>query len=334
VLAVLSFAAFSGFLFLNSLYLQEARGLHASAAGLMTLPIAYSRDGAFLAIGNEANAPNVHVYRMSDGSLVHAFDGVGDRAMSVAFSPDGAILAVAGETPAGVVGVNAPDLVKLYDSNSGSELRSLPVSSGNYADSVAFSSDGALLATAGASNNVEVWRVSDGMRVTQIPYVASVHNVHFGPTDSEIIVGGYDARATVWSVPDGKKLLELAPTTDEMSDAAFSPDGSQIATTGPDNDVQIWDASSGKLLQRIASHQAYVSHVIWFDQNHLISDDWSGVIIWMKRQPSGDFAVTANLPLNAGGGIAVSPDRRVLAAATAQSGTPGFEFFAIDAAQL
>ena len=40
LLAVLSFAAFSGFLFLNSLYLQEARGFHASVAGLMTLPIA------------------------------------------------------------------------------------------------------------------------------------------------------------------------------------------------------------------------------------------------------------------------------------------------------
>ncbi len=40
VLAVLAFAAFSGFLFLNSLYLQEARGLRASTAGLMTLPIA------------------------------------------------------------------------------------------------------------------------------------------------------------------------------------------------------------------------------------------------------------------------------------------------------
>ena len=40
LLAVLSFAAFSGFLFLNSLYLQEARGLDASSAGLMTLPIA------------------------------------------------------------------------------------------------------------------------------------------------------------------------------------------------------------------------------------------------------------------------------------------------------
>jgi EmrB/QacA subfamily drug resistance transporter len=40
MLAVLAFAAFSGFLFLNSLYLHEARGLRASTAGLMTLPIA------------------------------------------------------------------------------------------------------------------------------------------------------------------------------------------------------------------------------------------------------------------------------------------------------
>ena len=38
--AVLAFGAFSGFLFLNSLYLQESRGLAPGAAGLCTLPIA------------------------------------------------------------------------------------------------------------------------------------------------------------------------------------------------------------------------------------------------------------------------------------------------------
>ena len=38
--AVLAFTGFSGFLFLNSLYLQEARGLAASAAGLCLLPTA------------------------------------------------------------------------------------------------------------------------------------------------------------------------------------------------------------------------------------------------------------------------------------------------------
>jgi EmrB/QacA subfamily drug resistance transporter len=40
LVAVLAFAAFAGFLFLNSLYLQEARGMSASRAGLATLPIA------------------------------------------------------------------------------------------------------------------------------------------------------------------------------------------------------------------------------------------------------------------------------------------------------
>ena len=40
LVAVFAFAAFSGFLFLNSLYLQEARGMPPSAAGLATLPIA------------------------------------------------------------------------------------------------------------------------------------------------------------------------------------------------------------------------------------------------------------------------------------------------------
>jgi EmrB/QacA subfamily drug resistance transporter len=40
VLAILAFSSFTGFLFLNSLYLQDARGFGPSAAGLATLPIA------------------------------------------------------------------------------------------------------------------------------------------------------------------------------------------------------------------------------------------------------------------------------------------------------
>ena len=40
VIAVSGFAALSGFLFLNSLYLQEARGFSALHAGLLTLPMA------------------------------------------------------------------------------------------------------------------------------------------------------------------------------------------------------------------------------------------------------------------------------------------------------
>ena len=40
VIAVCSFGAYAGFLFLNTLYLQEVRGLRPLVAGLCTLPIA------------------------------------------------------------------------------------------------------------------------------------------------------------------------------------------------------------------------------------------------------------------------------------------------------
>src|ERR687889_40232 len=40
VISVAAFAAFGGFLFLNTLYLQQARGLSPVQAGLVTVPMA------------------------------------------------------------------------------------------------------------------------------------------------------------------------------------------------------------------------------------------------------------------------------------------------------
>jgi EmrB/QacA subfamily drug resistance transporter len=76
VLAVLAFASFSGFLFLNSLYLQEARGLRASTAGLMTLPIALSLivcsplSGRLVGAGRARLAIVVAGVAMATGALV------------------------------------------------------------------------------------------------------------------------------------------------------------------------------------------------------------------------------------------------------------------------
>ena len=76
VLAVLAFASFSGFLFLNSLYLQEARGLRASTAGLMTLPIALALvvcsplSGRLVAAGRARLAVVAAGVAMACGALV------------------------------------------------------------------------------------------------------------------------------------------------------------------------------------------------------------------------------------------------------------------------
>ncbi|MEO6600795.1 MAG: MFS transporter [Polyangiaceae bacterium] len=76
LVAVLAFAAFSGFLFLNSLYLQEVRGMPAAQAGLATLPIALALmvcsplSGRLVAAGRVRLALVVAGAAMATGALL------------------------------------------------------------------------------------------------------------------------------------------------------------------------------------------------------------------------------------------------------------------------
>jgi len=66
------------------------------------------------------------------------------------------------------------------------------------------------------------------------------------------------------------------------------------------------------------------------DRDHIVSNDWSGVITWMNRRKTGEFAAGTSVTSGGGAAIAISPDRKVLAADAFQDGTAGFELFAID----
>jgi len=76
LVAVLAFVAFNGFLFLSSLYLQEARGMSASAAGLTTLPVAIALtvcaplSGRLVAAGRARVALVVAGVAMATGALL------------------------------------------------------------------------------------------------------------------------------------------------------------------------------------------------------------------------------------------------------------------------
>jgi WD40 repeat protein len=295
--------------------------------GGRTNAVAYSPDGQLLAVGAEGAKPNVHLRRLSDGAAVRDIEGIGGVTYSIAFSPDGNTLAAAGAQSGGGNSSPTPNIVKLWDVASGSLVRTIPASCGFYSDSVSFSHNGTLLVTAGYVGPVEVWRVSDGVRVASIPYPTSVHNVHFSPDDSRLIVGGVDYRVTVWSLSDATLVLTLNGTADEMADGDFSPNSRLIATTGADwtgmvadytginNAIKIWDADTGVLLQSLAGHNAYVSHVVWIDDAHLISDDWTGqVFLWTAT--AGVFSESRAWSTGAQAlGLAVSPDKTQVAVA-------------------
>ena len=301
-----------------------------------TQGVAYSPDGTMLAIGTSSTPRSVQLFSLPDGAHLRDFAGGAQGTYSVAFSPDGKTLAVGGSAPDQGTSNPTSPVAMLYDVATGALLRSLPTTSGFYVDSVAFSLDGLLLATGGYMGAIEVWRVSDGTIVTRIPYMTSVHNVHFAPTSTQLIVGGVDERATIWNIPAGTLAMTLAGIANEMADAAFSPDGQRIATTSnTNNDLKIWDAASGALLQTLSAHTAYVSHVVWIDQDRFLSDDWSGVVHAWTRSPSNTFTMSGTWSTGGQGlGMAVSRDKTrfvVGAAAVTASGAraEGFVFLGL-----
>jgi MFS family permease len=106
VMAVLAFAGFNGFLFLNSLYLQESRGMRASAAGLATFPVALALmvcsplSGRLVGAGRARVALVVAGVAMATGAL-----------LLTALAPDtslGYLLAAYGIFGIGLGTVNAP----------------------------------------------------------------------------------------------------------------------------------------------------------------------------------------------------------------------------------
>jgi WD40 repeat protein len=299
--------------------------------------VAYSADGRLLAIGYDGANPSVRVWRLSDGMPLSDLDGQSlETTYDVAFSPDGKILAAAGYQGGGDSAHDVP-FVRLWDVATGALTRTLRPNTGWYADSVAFSADGTLLATGGYEGTVEVWRLADGVRALSVSVPTTAHNVHFSPDGSKLIVATVDMKARVYDVASGALVLGPLDIANEMADAEFSPDGKQIATTwqttanaGGVQAVRIYDGQTGELLQSLAGHSAYVSHVVWVDQNRIVSGDWSGKVILWQRGDSGAFALAKTW--STGGqslGLAVSPDKKTVVTGAGANGAAGFIFLAL-----
>ena len=131
----------------------------------------------------------------------------------------------------------------------------------NVVRAVAWSPDGALLATAEGCV-VRLWEASSGREIRRFKgHDNWISSLAFSRDGLLLASGSSDNTVRLWQVSSGSEIRQLQGHEDWVFSVAFSPDGQIIASASEDKTVRLWQTSSGREVRRLKGHQYSVFSV-------------------------------------------------------------------------
>jgi WD40 repeat protein len=203
--------------------------------------------------------------------------------------------------------------IKLWDAATGQERASLKGHK-DFVHSVAYSPDGATLASGGHDGAVKLWDVATGQERTSLQgHQGWVVAVAFSPDGTTLASAGTDRMVKLWDVRTGQERAALKGHTNALWSVAFSNDGKTLASAGWDKTVRLWDAATGKELATLNGHTAEVRCVAFSPDDKTLVSAASDRTIKVWNAVSRQERLTLVGHTNAVYCLAFSPDGTTLA---------------------
>jgi WD40 repeat protein len=220
----------------------DRQRLHVLPHAGPALPAAFSPDARRIAtVGYDG----VTVWSLADGSPARRLPAPG-AVSALAWHPDGEHLALGSANRNWVSVQHLPSGEERFHGSHEAPVRAL-----------AFSDDGALLASASVDHTARVWDWQLQAEVARTVHMSQVGGVRFAAQDTVLVTSATATPTSAWRLRRPVMRHPLGPPGLATHDVDFSPDGATVAAGGDDGIVRIVDLATGDRLAGPPDHRAF-----------------------------------------------------------------------------
>ncbi|WP_413200687.1 hypothetical protein [Nostoc piscinale] len=179
--------------------------------------------------------------------------------------------------------------------------------------SVSFSPDGQMIATASYDNTIKLWQADGKLIKTLEGHTQPVRSVSFSPKGDMLASASHDGTVKLWD-RNGNLLRTINAHKSWLLSVKFSPDGKTIAAGSNDYTAKLWRIE-GTEIKTLKGHSSWVMQVLFHPKTHQIVTTSGDKTIKLWQQ-DGKPPQTLNKHTDTVMSAAFSPDGKMLATAS------------------